>query len=137
MQIPAVQILCKYLLCKYSTKQAASAATNSAETIFNLSKCILAFYPRVCPRPTCSQGLQKRAQCPLELEPRMVMSNHVLGVEHGSSAKSASALNCWAISPALKLQNFNYVWHSDTRSQWITVLITYEIISCTKMIRTT
>lgn len=55
---------------------------------------------------------QKRVSIPLELEFQMVMSHStpVLGTEFWSSARAASPLNHWAITPAPIFLHFIYIY---------------------------
>ena len=51
----------------------------------------------------CLREPEERASDPLELELHLWVTIRVLGIEPGSSAKADSALNHWAILPALAL----------------------------------
>lgn len=73
------------------------------------------------PNVSSAQGGQKRMLNPLELESQTVVNHHVvLGTE---PVRTASALNCWSISPVLQMYRYFYVAASISlhRSQWALV----------------
>jgi hypothetical protein len=65
--------------------------------------CIYAYYS--VPRAWCPEG-QKRAPDPRNSSHRWLWAAiylQVLGTKPGSSARPSGVLNCWAISPALRI----------------------------------